>query len=73
MVNGWHQAPVRRRSCGGEKGKTLRRGWNREVGELCEPSVPEFLDVTRQGWTIRADASYWECVLCIGARIKCLA
>lgn len=32
MVNGWD--PVRRRSCGGEKGETLRRGWDREVGEF---------------------------------------
>ena len=31
MVNGLD--PARRRSCGGEKGKTLRRGWDREVGE----------------------------------------
>jgi hypothetical protein len=31
-VNAWDSA--RRRSCGGEKGKTLRGGWDREVGEL---------------------------------------
>ena len=31
MVNGWD--PVRRRSCSGVKGETLR-GWNREMGEL---------------------------------------
>jgi len=30
-VNGWDAA--RRLSCGGEKGKTLRRGWNREEAE----------------------------------------
>lgn len=44
MVNGWDA--VRRRSCGGEKGKTLRSGWDREVGELggvagCRASYPQ--------------------------------
>jgi len=32
MVNGWD--PARRRSCGGEKGKMLRAGWDQAMGEL---------------------------------------
>jgi hypothetical protein len=38
MVNGWD--PARRRSCGGEKGKTLRREWDREVKELWGAECP---------------------------------
>jgi len=32
MANAWH--PVRRWSCSGVNGKTLRGGWNRDVAEL---------------------------------------
>ncbi len=32
MVNGWDAG--RRRRCGGENGKTLRRGWDRVVAEV---------------------------------------
>lgn len=39
--------PIRRRSCVGEKGKTLRGGWDREVSELGG------LGVSAAQWLIR--------------------
>lgn len=67
MVNG--RDPARRRSCGGENGKTLRRGWDREVAELegagcfgCAEARTgsgrgHFPPISVMTWPVRADAS----------------
>lgn len=62
MVNGWD--PVRRRSCGGAKGKTRRGKWDREGGEprrgdCLGCAVPDTvsLSMMRRMWPSRAAAS----------------